>query len=155
MTAQRWTTHGHTKKGGNHPLYSVWAGIKSRTENPKSPGWHNYGGRGIKMCSRWRNSFENFLEDMGKRPSKKHSIDRIDNDGDYTPENCRWATKEEQSNNMRKNVNITMNGETKTISEWCRIYDINYPAALWRLHNGWSVEDVFSIEPFRGRNNRE
>lgn len=152
LNAEKWTTHGFAEKGDLHPLYRVWRSIKDRIENPKNSGWHNYGGRGIKMCDRWKDSFPNFLKDMGERPSKKHSIDRIDNDGDYTPENCRWATKKEQCNNMRKNINVTIDGITKTVSQWCDIFDIKYATALWRINHNWPIEKVFTLKAYKGRN---
>lgn len=106
--------------------YNVWCGIKARCENSNHPRYNDYGRRGIKVCDRWRDSFENFLADMGERPSKDYSIDRIDNDGDYTPDNCRWATRVEQGANMRSNIELTYNGETHNIAEWARILGVTY-----------------------------
>ena len=95
----------HGKFGTN--IYSVWDGMKSRCYYEKNENYPNYGGRGIKVCDRWKNSFENFYKDMGDKPSAKHQLDRIDNDGDYDPSNCRWVTPSENCLNRRNKENKT------------------------------------------------
>ena len=91
-------THGMTKS----PEFYIWRTMKARCGNPKSQSYKHYGGRGIKVCDRWTESFSNFLSDMGERPNPELQIDRINNDGDYTPSNCRWATRSEQQLNKRR-----------------------------------------------------
>lgn len=112
--------------------YSTWAAMRKRCLNPNDSAYPDYGGRGIKVCERWVNSFENFLEDMGRRPSSKHTLDRFpNNDGDYEKSNCRWATMKEQCYNRRSNVHINYNGETKALKEWAEVFDVPYK----KLHN--------------------
>ncbi len=93
-------THGHARKAGSTPEYGLWKTMRSRCQNPKARGYEIYGGRGISVCERWYR-FENFIADMGRRPSDAHMIDRIDPDGDYGPDNCRWVTRQEQNLNKR------------------------------------------------------
>lgn len=102
----------------------------------------NYGGRGIKVCDRWLNSFEAFVQDMGERPTPKHSIDRINNDGHYEPGNCRWATSKQQANNKRNNRLLTVNGVTKSLQEWSRESGLKL-STLWnRIASGTPAENL-------------
>lgn len=118
------------------PGYNSWMAMKGRCCNPNNSQFHDYGGRGIKVCDRWLHSFENFLADMGERPGKEYSIDRIDNNGDYCPENCRWATRGEQGNNKRNNILITYQGRTQTFRQWCRELDLPYYSAILLYKKG-------------------
>ena len=122
-------THGLADK---IPEYSVWMSMRKRCNNCKSPGFKNYGGRGIKVCKRW-NSFANFLSDMGSRPTSLHSIERRNNDGDYEPSNCCWATRSEQSHNTRVTKNFTVCGETLCLSDWAKRIGISRRTLRGRL----------------------
>ena len=121
----------------NTPEYETWWHMILRCHDEKQTGYRRYGGRGISVCDSWRNSFDAFFADMGPRPSDKHSIDRIDNDGNYEPSNCRWATKKEQSRNTRCNHHVTINGTTKTIAEWSEISGISWSGIYNRVKKGW------------------
>ena len=130
-------THGRAK----HPLYKVWKGMIRRCTNPNYKYFKNYGGRGIKVCSRWLD-IHNFIADMGLRPSPKHTIERIDNNKGYFPDNCRWATRAEQQKNMRTNRMLTLEGRTMCAAEWARRLNIAYTTILWRLNTNKSIEQV-------------
>jgi len=132
--------HGHHPRTGASPEYAVWRSMKRRVLNPKCEHFDRYGGRGIKCCDRWLNSFEDFFADMGKRPSLLHSIDRINNDGDYEPNNCRWATKKQQARSRCSSRYIEYNGETKTLAEWAEGANMDLRALWQRLKRGWSME---------------
>lgn len=115
-----------------------------RCNNPDAHAFEDYGGRGIKVCPAWENSVEAFLADMGPRPSPKHSLDRIDNDAGYCPENCRWATKREQSNNRRCCAFLTHDGRTMTKTEWSREVGISPQLINIRLKNNWTVAEALT-----------
>jgi hypothetical protein len=133
------TTHGLS----GTPEYIAWCAMKARCYDKNTVGYKNYGGRGISVCARWlgNNGFVNFLADMGKKPSAKHTVERTNNDGDYCPENCRWATRKEQGNNKRNNVVITINGETMPLMAWVKRAGINLATFYRRRSRGLSIED--------------
>lgn len=127
----------------NTAIYQAWINMKQRCINKNNPQYKNYGGRGIKVCEAWL-KFENFFEDMGKQPEGM-SLDRIDNDGDYCKENCRWITQGEQMRNTRRNITITIDNVTKCLKEWCKIYKIRYGKVLYRIHHGWTPREALEI----------
>jgi hypothetical protein len=126
------------------PTYQSWRHIFQRCYNPKHNAYNRYGGRGIKVCDRWLESYENFLLDMGERPIGMY-LDRIDNNGDYTPENCRWATPKEQARNKRNNHLLTYNGETRCLAEWAEITGIHPQTLINRIRNGWDVPKALTV----------
>lgn len=139
---QRSTTHNqrHTK------LYEVWKSIKQRCFNPNNISYKNYGGRGITICDDWRNSFSSFYEwSIQNGYSDKYSIDRIDNNGNYEPSNCRWVTRVIQANNTRTNKYITINNVTKSLADWVRTTNLSYNCVKTRLDCGWSPEDALTL----------
>jgi len=132
--------HGWSKTS----TYGIWCKLRERCENPKNPSYPSYGGRGIFVCSRW-SEFKNFLADMGERPTPKHSLDRINNDGPYSPENCRWVgTAREQRSNCRDNRFLTHRGLKLTVSEWARRVGVDVDTLLFRLNSGWAIEDALT-----------
>ena len=129
----------------NSRLYKIWVNMKSRCYNPNTPDYQNYGGRGIRICEEWLSDFSNFYSwSVLNGYSEDLTIDRIDNEGDYCPENCRWATRPLQANNKRNNTLIEYNGESHTISEWSSITGISYNTLIKRLmYLKWSVSKAF------------
>jgi hypothetical protein len=123
-----------------HPLYATWCNMKARCNNKKHPAYHNYGGRGITYHPAW-GEFPSFLSDVGEKPFTKATLDRIDNEGDYTPNNVRWADRTTQRRNSRQIVEVEINGETKLFTEWCKIYNIAIASVHRRLQKG---EDLVS-----------
>lgn len=137
----------------SHELYFPFKYIFDRCNNPKNPKYKHYGGRGITVCERWseRDGFLNFLEDMGDKPDNSYSLDRIDNNKGYSPENCRWATHKEQSNNRRDTIKIEFNNKTQSLQEWADELDVSRTTIFNRLKKGWSFEEAITIKPYQQR----
>lgn len=129
------------------PEYAIWQAMVQRCSNPSSKNWHRYGARGIFVCKTWL-SYQNFLKDMGRRLSPRHSIERRDNDDGYNPRNCYWADPGTQANNKRSNVILTHNGRSLTIAQWSKEIGIRQNTIVYRLRRGWSVERTLS-EPLQ------
>lgn len=139
-------THG----ASNTTEYRIWLAMRKRCENPSHRYYEYYGGRGISVAKEWA-EFSAFLRDMGPRPSDKHSIDRIDNDKDYGPGNCRWATRVDQANNCSSNRIVTWRDETLTLAQWATKLGVGSRMLQWRLSHGWPVEDALSRPSERGK----
>lgn len=133
-------THGASKT----PEFYAWQSMISRCHNPKVKCFPRYGGRGISVCAEWIESFVQFITDMGVRPSPQHSLERKDNNGNYEPTNCRWATMVEQGVNKSSNRFLEFNGERKTVSEWTRLLGFSKTLIHDRLSRGWSVADTLT-----------
>lgn len=138
--------HGHASaKNGRSPEYNSWASMIARCESISNRAWHHYGGRGVRVCERWRNSFSAFLADMGPKPSRRHSIDRIDVNGNYEPGNCRWATPIRQARNTRRTRIVKFAGRELCLADACEIAGLPYSRVAQRLDKlGWSVERALS-----------
>lgn len=146
IASSRLKTHGF----GKTAEYSIWKGIKNRCLNPSTQGYRKYGARGITICDQWRDSFVEFLDHIGPRPSPFHSVDRIDNNRGYEPGNVRWATMVEQNRNRRDNVLLTFDGETMTMAEWADQVGISAKVIQIRLRSlGWDVERALRT-PIKG-----
>lgn len=133
--------HGLSKTDEFH----IWQGIKKRCLNKKCIAYADYGGRGIVICEEWKDDFISFLNHVGKRPSKMHSIDRIDNEGNYEPGNVRWATDREQASNTRSSKMVTYRGQTLPLIQWVEKLGVSYGRVLSRMQTGWSVSDAFEV----------
>jgi len=125
---------------GEHWAYKIWQGMKQRCTNPNHKNYSDYGGRGIRICDAWMDSAEQFFADMGDRPSANHTIERIDNDGNYEPGNCRWASRAEQNENTRQTKLLTVNGQSLSISKWAMRMGVSRKLIRDRLRLGWSEE---------------
>lgn len=138
--------HGAARDGARAPEYNIWQSMIARCRNPTNEFYASYGGRGIFVCDAWA-SYEAFIRDMGPRPSVRLSLERLDNDGPYSPENCRWHTSTHQQRNKRDNAHLTVNGVTRLRIEWAEIMGINHQTLRWRLEHGWSPERAVGLEP--------
>ena len=144
---KRSTTHGMGTPGKSPRLYSTWTSMKQRINDPNLPCYKHYGAKGIKMCERWYD-FALFYEDimtlLGPKPSPRYSIDRIDSNGDYEPSNVRWATPIQQGRNRSNNVRVTINGATRTLSEWAEVSGLRKSTIKYRYHSGKTGEDMIA-----------
>lgn len=140
---KRFTKHGHNPSGNPSKTYEAWHSMIQRCCNPNHKQFSYYGGRGITVCDRWR-AFENFLADMGC-PDNELTLDRINNEGSYGPDNCRWATCTQQNRNKRGNTVITFNGRTGCLSEICEWVHISYSVVKARLRLGWSIDQALNL----------
>lgn len=144
------TTHGFCADGQHHPLWHTYQHIIGRCYRETDRAYPGYGARGIRVCERWLNGdgektgVECFVADMGERPSRHHSIDRIDNDGDYEPGNCRWATRKEQARNRRSNRRVPLNGRMVALSEYCERKGLDFQMVNGRIGKGWTFERAVS-----------
>jgi hypothetical protein len=144
---QRGSAHYNFRHGGacgkKSRTYQAWLSMKRRCYNARCPNYARWGGRGITVCDRWRQSFTNFLADMGRCPDG-YSLDRIDNDGNYEPSNCRWATREQQMRNNRRNRLLTHDGRTQCLAAWSKEVGIRFLTLYYRLKRGWSVAETLT-----------
>lgn len=138
------TTHGCSK----HPLFQTWQAMVKRCINKNDPAYKNYGGRGISVCNEWINSPSQFIKDMTPKPEGLE-LDRIDNNGNYSKQNCKWSTRQEQCTNRRTTRLITFNNQTNSILEWSRITGINRRTIAQRLSKNWSIEHVLTYKPYQ------
>lgn len=150
--------HGYLRNGKKPAEYIAWYGMKQRCFNPNREGWKYYGGRGITVCEEWKDNFAQFLKNMGPKPTPRHSLDRKNNDGNYHPQNCRWASKKEQVDNRRKQTAknygtffITIDGITKCALAWSRVLGYGTNTVSDRYKRGWRGKKLL-ITPRVGRN---
>jgi len=127
-----------------HRLYQTWANMKTRCYNQKNPDYGNWGGRGVRVCNRWQNS-HNFIADMGPSYTEGATLDRIDNNADYSPDNCRWVSRKTQNNNKRNNRVIEYRGRRLNLTQWAKEFGIKRSTLSMRYYKyNWSVDRLFS-----------
>lgn len=141
-------THVSRHSFAGSPEIIVHSNMVQRCTNPKNQNYAHYGGRGITICKRWLGlrGVETFVSDMGLRPTPGHTLDRIDNNGNYEPRNCRWATRKEQSNNIRTNTIVAIDGITKTMAQWIDASDVKKSTVYERLHRSWTIKEALGID---------
>jgi hypothetical protein len=144
-TAMRRFKHGMTKL----PEMRIWIKMKRRCFAPDEHGYENYGARGIGVCEAWKHDFKKFFDDVGPRPTAKHTLERIDNNGHYEPGNVRWATRKEQQRNRRTNHLITFGGQTLCLAEWAERIGISSSAMNGRFRRGWTIEECVTVPPMK------
>ena len=145
---ERTTTHGQKTRSGPAPEYAIWTAMKGRCSDPTDPSFHNYGARGIVVCKEWEDSFAVFLKDMGRRPSKSLTLERINNDGPYSPTNCEWASRRAQARNTRVTTMVTDGDQRVPLVDACaRRGIVSAGTARWRIAHGWAVDDAVSVAP--------
>jgi len=146
-TSQINVRHGHSRRDHKSRVYGIWEEMTARCNNPDRKAYDHYGGRGISICERWK-KFENFLTDMGEPPSDKHTLERIDNNRDYQPDNCIWATRKQQARNTSRNRLITFNNKTQCLSAWAEEYGLS-PATLYKriVALDWPIKEAFTAPP--------
>lgn len=156
----RYLLNGHTRSCGcsrrthgctGTPTHDTWSAMRDRCGNPRSPNYPKYGARGIRVCTRWDSSFPAFLADMGERPDRTYSIDRIDRSKGYFKGNCRWATARQQMNNRECNRRLTVGTKTHTLAEWSALSGVPETTISTRLGKGWSTEDAVFLPWHRGK----
>lgn len=129
------------------PEYDVWGAMKGKCYRETHHAYKNYGGRGISVCDEWRNNFQAFYDYIGPRPTPKHTIERINNNGNYEPGNVRWATRHEQARNQRSNVNLTIDGVTRCVEDWARVSGTNSRTIYTRHKAGWPDREAVFLPP--------
>ena len=142
VAGERLRTHGEGRAQTRTREYTAWAGMIARCENDAEPGFRNYGARGISVCKRWRDSYQDFLADMGRCPPRL-TLERVDNFGSYEPGNCRWATRHDQARNKRNNIVVELDGVSMNLADACAKTGMTYSRAYQRIRAGWAMSRVF------------
>lgn len=138
-------THGASRRTDRWPELHIWHAMISRCYNPEHSHFDNYGGRGITVCQSWRDDFLQFVKDLGRRPSAELTLERRDNNGNYCPDNCCWASRTTQANNRRVNHIVTFDEKTQTVAQWAKDKDIPYSCLRNRLDAEWNIEDALRL----------